>query len=477
MGSLRGIAICVLFLRLAPGSIAEVERPMGRYTEAPVEIQAVHPPFPVGRFVRPQFPDRTFDIRTYGARDGGQTKNTQAFREAIEACSSAGGGTVEVPGGAWLTGPIHLKSNVNLHLNEGAELHFSDDPQDYLPVVFTRWAGLELYNYSPLIYARDCVNIAVTGPGKLFGHGPQWWKWKEVQEKTARRVYEDQVLRDVPPERRIYGTPAAGLRPQFISPINCRHVLLEGFSVASPGPFWTFDIVYCDNVIVRGLQLRTTGGPNTDGINIDSSRNVLIEYCHIDAGDDAIALKSGINEDGWRVGRPTENVVIRHITALRCHGGIVIGSETSGGIRNVFAHDCDFTGADRGIRLKSNASRGGVVEKLWFRDIRMKNVGREAICINTDYGAFMASQGGKAYPVFRDIVIEDVTCNGAQAAADMRGTRHEPVRNITLTDVSISATRGMHFEWLRGLNLRNVKVTPLQGNPMAFSHCEDVARK
>ena len=211
------------------------------------------------------FPDRTFDIADYGAVADGRTKNTGALAAAIEACAKAGGGVVVVPEGTWLTGAIHLKSNVNLRLSQGATLRFSDDPTDYVPVVFTRWAGFECYNYSPLIYARDCDNIAVTGPGKIDGNGRPWWPWADRQEDTAMHMYREQILKDVPVEERIYGTVAHGLRPQLISPIDCRNVLLEGFTIAEPGPFWTIDLVYCDRVIVRRLRVLTQGGPNTDG--------------------------------------------------------------------------------------------------------------------------------------------------------------------------------------------------------------------
>jgi polygalacturonase len=440
--------------------------------KTPAEIEKIAAPFEMPPLDRPRFPERTFDIRDYGAKGDGKTKNTAAIQKAIEACFAAGGGKVLVPEGKWLTGAIHLKSSVNLHFALGAELHFSDDPRDYLPVVFTRWAGFELYNYSPLIYARDCENIAITGPGKLFGHGEAWWNWKSGSA-TALHIYRDQVLKSIPPEERIYGTPEAGLRPQFISPINCKNVLLEGFSIETPGPFWTVNLIYCDRAIVRDLRIQTVGGPNTDGINVDSSRNVLIEYCRISAGDDCLTMKSGINEDGWRVGRPTESVVIRHVTCGKGHGGVAIGSEMSGGVRNLFAHDCLFDGTDVGIRLKSNASRGGTVEKIWYQRIRMENIRSEALQITTNYGAYMASKNGKDYPTFRDITLENVTCDGAQTAASVRGSEQRPIENLALKNVSIKARGGMKFEWVSGLRLIEVACEPSQGEPIT---CKDCAR-
>ncbi len=427
-------------------------------TERPDQIEPVSAPFDMPQPQKPVFPDKIFDISDYGAKGDGTTKNTDAFKKTIDACSAAGGGTVLVPAGKWLTGAVHLKSNVNLHLEPGAEIHFSDDPKDYLPVVFTRWAGTELYNYSPLIYASNCENIAITGPGKLFGHGQNWWSWTRRGEETILDIYKNQVLKNIPPEKRICGTPEAGLRPQFISPINCKNVLFEGFTVASPGPFWTFDIIYCDNVIVRGLHLETRGGPNTDGVNLNSTKNSLVEYCLINAGDDGVCIKSGINEDGRRVNIPSENIVVRHITTMISHGGIVIGSETSGGIRNVFAHDCLFKGTGIGIRIKSNASRGGYVENIYYQNIKMEDIRHEAIRIESDYSAFMASENGKAYPVFKNLTFSHIDCDYADIAISMTGSSHQPVENVTLRDIDITARLDGTFKWVNGLILDNVQI-------------------
>lgn len=464
---------CVALVAFMGGEARAIDIEPATQPVVPREIAPLEAPFEMPALTRPKFPDRTFDVRDYGAVGDGQIKNTAAFAKAIAACAAAGGGRVLIPEGRWFTGAIHLRSNVNLHFAAGAELHFSDDPRDYLPVVFTRWSGFEVMNYSPLIYARDCRNIAITGPGKLYGHGQRWWKWKGANA-TAVHIYREQVLKNVPPEQRIYGTPEAGLRPQFISPINCTNVLLEGFSVEAPGPFWTINLIYCDRVIVRDLRIRSVGGPNTDGINLDSSRHVLVEYCDVSAGDDCLAMKSGINEDGWRVHRPTENIVIRHLTARQGHGGIVIGSEMSGDVRNVYAHDCVFLGTDRGLRLKSNAARGGVVEHLWFRRIRMENIAAEAIQINTEYGAYMADRGGTHYPLFRDIRISDVTCQGAGTALRVKGCAQQPIEDLALDHVSIEAREGMTFDRVARLKLQAVTCQPSSGRPVTLKNCTAV---
>lgn len=424
---------------------------------APEVIAPIHAPFNMPRLERPTFPDAVFPITDFGAKPGGEFKNTEAINAAVAACAKAGGGTVRVPAGVWLTGAIHLRSHVNLHLARDAVLKFSDDPRDYLPVVFTRWAGFECYNYSPLIYARDCENIAVTGSGAIDGNGRSWWHWAEWQENTAKQMYQQQILKYVPPDKRVYGTPEHGLRPQLISPINCKNVLLEGFTIAEPGPFWTIDLVYCDRVIARKLRVMTQGGPNTDGLNVDSSTNVLIEHCFFNTGDDCICMKSGMNEDGWRVGRPTENVVVRYNRTAKGHGGAVFGSDTSGGIRNVYVHSCVFDGTDVGVRLKSTRGRGGFVEKVWIENIDMKDVRREAVQITTAYRAWMGTTTGQC-PKFRDFTFRNIRVDGADCAASISGLPEMPVQRLKFENMNIKAAKGISAECVRGFELENVTI-------------------
>ncbi len=437
---------------------------------APETIEPIVAPFDMPQLQRPVFPDRVFDIAEFGAVGDGETKNTDAIRAAIEACADAGGGVVRVPEGMWLTGAIHLRSNVNLRLDEGAVLRFSTDPADYLPVVFTRWAGFECYNYSPLIYARDCENIAVTGPGTIDGNGEAWWSWEPRQQPTAFRMYEEQILKGVPPEERIYGTVEDGLRPQLISPINCRNVLLEGFTISTPGPFWTIDLVYCDRVIARKLRILTEGGPNTDGLNVDSSRNVLIEHCYFNTGDDCICMKSGMNEDGWRVGRPTENVVVRYNHTARGHGGAVFGSDTSGDIRNVYVHSCVFEGTLIGIRLKSTRGRGGVVERLWFENIDMSDIQSDAIQMTTAYRAYLGTTDGKA-PVFRGIAFRHIHVGSAKRAASIEGLPEAPIEDLRFENVSIDATEGFRAKLVNGIVMDDVRVS---AEAFAWEDCTGV---
>lgn len=408
-------------------------------------IESMPAPFSMPDLQRPFFPDRTFTLRDYGAIPGGTHKNTGAIRDAVSACSAAGGGTVVVPEGVWLTGAVHLQSNVNLHLERGAVLRFSDDPADYLPVVFTRWAGVECYNYSPLIYARDCENIALTGEGTLDGNGLRWWRWQKHfnrNEISAHLTNIQLESRGVPVGERVYGTEAAGLRPQFIAPLNCRNLLIEGLTITS-GPFWTFDLTYCENVIVRRIKVETHG-PNNDGLNIDSSRNVLIEHCEFNTGDDAVCLKSGMNEDGRRVNLPTENVVMRHCRVTGGHSGIVVGSEMSGGARNLYVHDCDFTEVDVGIHLKSVRGRGGLVEKMWFERVNMGRIRKDAIKITTDYPTATKPEkdaGAAGWPAFRDLCFRTISCRQVEGRVlCLEGLAEQPLRRLHFEDLTAFCT-------------------------------------
>ena len=316
------------------------------------------------RIQPPQFPNRDFPITEHGAISGGQTDCRPAISQAIAACHESGGGRVVVPAGDWLVrGPIHLRSDVNLHLEEGATIRFSTESSDYLPPVLTRFESNELMNYSPLVYAFEQENIAITGKGTLDGQaGPaHWWPWKGQSGSGPHQAADSQLVRqmgedNVPAANRVFG---AGhyLRPNFVQPYRCRNVLVEGVTFTN-SPMWVLNPVLCENVTVRGVTV-VSHGPNNDGCNPESCRDVLIENCTFDTGDDCIAIKSGRNADGRRIGVPSENIIIRGCTMKNGHGGVVLGSEMSGGIRNVFVEDCamDSPNLDCAIRLKSNSMR------------------------------------------------------------------------------------------------------------------------
>jgi polygalacturonase len=416
-------------------------------------------PFELPEISEPVFLPQIFDIRDYGAVPGGLTLNTDAFRQAVTDCHDKGGGTIRVPEGDWLTGPIHLQSNINLHLESGALVRFSTRFEDYLPVVFTRWEGVECFNYSPLIYAIDCENIAVTGEGTFDGQGQAWWHWKQLQHPAAKELYHAQS-NGISVEERIFGSENAALRPQFLQTIRCRGVLFEGVTFIN-GPMWTMHPVYCHNVIVRDVTVKTNG-PNGDGLNPDSCRNVLVEGCSFDTGDDCIAINAGMNEDGWRVNIPCENIHIRNCTMSEGHGAISIGSGMSGGVRNLYAHDCHVTGGDQGIRLKSMRGRGGFIEQVYFENFQISGLRMEAILLNMFYGASSAESTSQTPPAFRDIHIKNVTCKSAEAAIMVRGLPEQPIQRVILEDFDIKSRTGISCHEAIDLTLRNVSVQAQQ---------------
>ncbi len=434
-------------------------------------IAPIEAPFPMPRLSRPMFPARIVSIRDHGATPGDASAiaaNTAAFAAAIKSCAGAGGGRVLVPEGKWHTGPIHLRSNIDLHLAEGAEIVFSDRFEDYLPVVLVRSGGVEIYNYSPLIYARDCENIAITGSGRLNGNARAWWAWKKKETRETFQL----APRGIPVERRVFGTPEAAIRPSFVSFIGCKNILLEGFTIGS-GPNWTIHPVYCENIIIRRVHV-LTDGPNNDGIDPDSCRNLLVEHCVFDTGDDCLVLKSGYNEDGWRVGRPTENVVMRHCSSKRGHGGLVIGSEMSGDVRNVYMHDCHFEGTDRALRIKSRPDRGGVVENVWVRNITVKDMQREVVILNMDYAADPAAVARPAPPVFRNIHVSDVVADGAPVAIRITGAEGASIETISFSNMTVASTEGVVIDRASGVTFDKFNLAVKKGPAFRLNHVSNI---
>jgi hypothetical protein len=461
-------SLLVLFhVTLPVVSAAESQSPDPSWGGEP--IARIDAPFAMPQLARPAFPKRVVSIADHGAVADGTTKNTAAFAKAIAACADAGGGRVLVPAGRWLTGPIHLRSNIELHLARDAEIVFSDKFKDYLPVVLVRVGGVELYNYSPFIYARDCTNVAITGPGKLNGNSRAWWDWKSKETKEVFTL----APRGVPVEQRIFGTPEAAIRPSFVVFLNCRNVLMEGFTIGG-GPNWTIHPIYSENVIIRRVQV-LTDGPNNDGIDPDSCRNVLIEHCVFDTGDDCVVLKSGYNEDGWRVARPTENVVMRWCSSQRGHGGLVIGSEMSGDVRNVYVHDCEFAGTDRAVRIKSRGDRGGVVENVWAANLKARDLKYDVVIMNMDYSADRNQLANARAPVFRNIHLRNITADGAPVAIRLQGLENSPIENVTFEAMNVQSTEGVIANYVKAIAFKNVNVTPRKGPVFVLKNASDIA--
>ncbi|HUP60662.1 MAG TPA: glycoside hydrolase family 28 protein [Thermoanaerobaculia bacterium] len=413
----------------------------------------------LARIKAPTFANRDFVVTRYGARAGGDA--SKAIRAAIDACSRAGGGRVVIPAGEFFTGAIHLRSRVNLHVAAGATLRFSQDPAKY-PLVYTRWEGVELMNYSPLIYAFECTDVAVTGEGTLDGQADEthWWPWKGVssgQRQDVTRNFEgpasqnadrDRLFRqgedNVPVAQRVYGQ-GHFLRPTFIEAYRCRNVLIEGVTLRN-APFWVTHPTLSTNVTVRGISV-VSHGPNNDGCNPESCRDVLIENCLFDTGDDCIALKSGRNNDGRRVNTPVENVLIRNCEMKEGHGGITMGSEITGGARNIFAEKCrlDSPELERALRLKTNTLRGGVIENVFLRDIEIGTVKLAPIEIDLRYEP---RDSGPYIPQVRGILVERMRSRSSRHGFYIKGLENAPIRNVVVRD---SAFRGVtHGQVIEG---------------------------
>jgi polygalacturonase len=414
------------------------------------------------RVVPPSFPDRDFEVTRFGAVGDGEQDASDALQAAIAACHAAGGGRVVVPAGSFLTGPIHLRSRVNLHLAEGATLRFSRDHRKYLPVVFTRWEGVELMNYSPFVYAFEQHDIAVTGGGTLDGQGDaeHWWSWHERQRPARARLFE-LASRGVPVRERVFGE-GCFLRPNFIQPYRCQNVLIEGVKIVA-SPMWEIHPVLSTNVTVRGVSVSSLG-PNNDGCDPESCRGVLIEGCRFDTGDDCIALKSGRNDDGRRVNAACEDVLVRDCTMKDGHGGVVIGSEISGGAHSVFVERCrmDSPRLDRALRIKTNSVRGGTVEGVYMRDVTVGEVAQAILTINFFYEE---GDAGKHTPVVRDVELRNVTSRKSQRALFLRGYARAPIRDVRVVDSTFeNVAEPDLIEGVRDLELLNVEVNGVVRN-------------
>ena len=434
----------------------------------------------LARIKAPEFPARDFPITNYGAKPGADA--SAAIKAAIEACHQAGGGRVVVPAGEWLTGAVYLKSNVNLHVAEGATLRWTFNLEQY-PVVFTRWEGVECMNYSSFIYAYEEQNIAITGAGTLDGGADwdTWWAWnqkpwdkasKEEREKRDPRSFTrsdappQKTDRDklnemgeagVPVDQRVFG-PGHFLRPQFFQPYKCKNILIEGVTILR-SPMWEITPALSKNITVRGVKI-ISHGPNNDGCDPESCSDVLIEDTMFDTGDDCIAIKSGRNNDGRRVNLPSENFVIRNCVMKNGHGGVVLGSECSGGIRNIFVENCvmDSPELDRALRFKNNAERGGVLENIFMRNVKIGRVGEAVLTIDLLY-----EEGAKGAfkPVVRNVQMDNITSSASPRVMYIRGFAGAVIENIRISNSIFSGVTDTDLITHAGLIiLNNVTVLP-----------------
>jgi polygalacturonase len=415
------------------------------------------------------FPARSFDITRFGAVGDGVADCTDAFRAAIAACHRAGGGRVLVPPGEFLTGPIHLRGNVNLHVS--GTIRFHTDPAKYLPVVMTRWEGTECYNYSPFVYAFGQRNVAITGTGTLDGQarlGP-WESWyanggpQGADQRELRRMGEE----GVPVEQRVFG---AGhyLRPKMIQFYRCENVVVSGVTVVDP-PMWTIHPVLCRNVSIRDVTVHSYLY-NTDGVDPECSTNVHITGCRFDTNDDCVAIKAGRDADGHRVGVPSTNILVEHCKFAGRWGGIAIGSEMSGGVRNVLARDCEINPADFPGRypvkyplyIKTNKLRGGYVRDVHLRGFTGGNVEREAIYVILDYN----NQVGTRPVDVHDITVDGMVLDGARRAIWLNGLATDPIRDVHIRNSHFTNVTDPTNTVNHTIDLRYTNVT-VNGNPVS----------
>ncbi|RTQ48108.1 glycoside hydrolase family 28 protein [Hymenobacter gummosus] len=459
-----------------------------------------------------EFRRDTFNITTYGAVADGLTPSTQAIQQAIDACGQRGGGVVVVPRGHWRTAGLTMRSNVNLHLAQGALLQFSANRADYA-LIKTNWEGLAAVRNQALVYGKNLENVAVTGRGILDGSGEAWWmvqkgrtpegEWKQLVASGG--VLNEKQDRWYPSEQSLQGTKVkeAGvlteekrdikdfedikdyLRPDFLVLDGCQRILLEGVTFQN-SPAWTLHPMMSQDVVVRGVTvLNGPYTPNTDALDLESINRGLVENCVFNVGDDAICIKSGRNEQGRARNMPTENILVRDCTVYRAHGGFVIGSEMSGGARNIWARNLTFIGTDIGLRFKTTRGRGGVVENIFIENVDMKDIPGEAILFDMYYmikdptpqvagskerPVSPPQPVGEGTPAFRKISIRNVTCNGARTAVLVRGLPERAIEDISLENAVLQADKGLVCIEANRISLRNVTLLSRNTDPVMEVH-------
>ncbi len=478
-------------LVLAFFAVASAENPYKRFTQ--------NLPFPMPEVSAPQIPQREVKLSSYGADGTGQTLCTSAISQAIADLSAQGGGRLTVPRGIWLTGPIVLKSNIELHLEHGAVLQFAGDESLY-PLVSISFEGLDTRRCQSPISAVGQTNIAITGHGAIDGNGQYWRPLKKSKVTESQWKKMTSVTGGVM-KRKDYWVPSQGydkgeqmssmnvpdkelsdeewqdirrfLRPVMISLVDCKNVLLKDV-IFQNSPAWNIHPLMCENVIIDGVLARNPAyAQNGDALDLESCKNALIVNSKFDAGDDGICIKSGKDADGRRRGRPCENVVVEGCTVFAGHGGFVVGSEMSGGVRNIMVRECQFLGTDVGLRFKSTRGRGGIVENIYVDGISMNDITTYALTFNMYYGgksvAEVLADGTTVQevpampvteetPIFRNIDIRNVVCSNAGFAMEFNGLPEMPIDGIRLKDIVIRAKNDATFQYARNITKENVNI-------------------
>lgn len=433
---------------------------------------------------------KVYDVVVLGADRKGENKCTDVIAKAIEQAAADGGGTIYFPAGNYLTGPVHLKSNITIDMESGAVVKFSDDFDDYLPYIRVRYEGVFMKTFSPLFYASGAENITIKGDGVIDGNGFKWWdKVKAIAaeiKENGKVLHPDKYQQlwsreneslDVAPYYRA-ALESRFFRPPFIQLQECRNIRIEGITIRN-SPFWTINPVGCDDVNVHGVTIfnpsKDPHGWNTDGVNPSSCSNVRISDCFISVGDDCVTIKSGRDDEGRKYGRSCENITITNCVMLAGHGGVVIGSEMSGGVKNVTISNCVFNGTDNGIRLKSARGRGGVVENIRVDNLVMRNINRDAFVFNLFYDRdTVVEPVSERTPVFRNIHISNVSGLDVNRIGFIKGIREMPVDELSFNNINISAKDGFFAETATNLHFTNVDFAVERGPALSFSDCRAV---
>ena len=486
--------ICIVLLAMTMTAQAQncckEGNPYQRYTQ--------NLPFAMPEVKAPVIPDRQVNLKDFGAVDDGITLNTKAFEKAIAALSKQGGGHLIVPQGVWFTGPIVLKSNIDLHLEVGAVIQFSGDEALY-PVIKTSFEGLDTRRCQSPLSANGAENISITGRGVIDGNGQYWrpvkkgkmteGQWKEVLARPggveSKKGYwvPNQAYADAEKSANMNVPKATTeaewnaikrfLRPVMISLVSCKNVLLQGV-IFQNSPAWNIHPLMCENIILDNVLARNPFyAQNGDALDLESCKNALIVNSKFDAGDDGICIKSGKDADGRRRGIPCENVVVDGCTVFAGHGGFVVGSEMSGGVKNILVENCQFLGTDVGLRFKSTRGRGGIVENININNVSMTDIKTDAITFNMYYGgksvAEMLADGDnpdnvtkvpvtEETPIFRNINIKNIVCNGAGRAMEFNGLPEMPIDGISLENVVIQAKSDAVFTNCQNITKKNVTI-------------------
>lgn len=456
-------------------------------------------PFEMPVIDKPTFPDRTVSIKDFGAVADGKTLNTEAFAKAIETLSSQGGGTLEVPAGIWLTGPIVFKSNINMHLDGGALILFSPDASLY-ETIYTVYEGYEAYRVMSPLYGENLENIAITGDGVIDGNGAAWRQvkrdktnaaqWKEItssggilkDENTwyPSQDYIDgerlndklkQLTKEEADKIKRY------LRPVMLKFVKCKNVFLQGVLFQN-SPAWNLHPLMCENLIIDNVYIKNPEyAQNGDGLDVESCKNVIVYRSTLDVGDDAICLKSGKDEDGRRRGIPTENVIVKDCRVFQGHGGFVVGSEMSGGVNNVSVSDCQFIGTDVGLRFKSTRGRGGVVQNIFIDNINMLNIRGEALLFDLYYWVKNAPKTippvDETTPQFKNITIDNVAAFDSGMSVKFNGLPEMHIENISVSNSIFTALKGGLLSESTGIKFDNVSISAKEGPALTVNNCTD----